>query len=476
MRTRQIVLNNIVRSFTRRLTDSCHECEGSVLEKLIRKAESGDKSPLCRKCKRLFYFTEGLNFFLKALGVWTVNKSTLVATHKTGYRSSSYIRGVYSIFRGIAIFGLRQPLITAAPISVILEFTRLCNLKCPHCYMNTYLIESDRTRLHELSTEEWLNCIDSLSDAGVVSITFSGGEPLLREDFFKVAEYASSKGLSSSLATNGMMIDKETVKKLKEVGIGHVEISLSSAKKDSNDALRGKGSFEKTINAAKYCMEEGMTVGLAITLTKQTKDEIEEFLELAKNIGVDLAVFLNFLPVGHASGSKNLDLDPYESEELLKTINKKRQAYDSFFRKIVVLQATHIARVCYDMTEDKKNFVLQQIGFIKLNNPGRGNRLKYVGGCAAGRFLAAISPEGEIMPCPFLRLKLGNIKKDNFFNIWLSDTVLNKLRDRENWNGNCGKCNHKIVCGGCRARAYTYSGDFLESDPGCILNAKPTNR
>ncbi|MCP8318792.1 MAG: radical SAM protein [Candidatus Methylarchaceae archaeon HK01B] len=470
--------SSAVHYLLKRLTDNCPECGGFVLEKLIRKVEEGDEPVFCAKCKFLFYFARGCYSLLKAKGVG-VDKSALmpVPLSKKGYSLPSYIRGARAILRGIATFGLKEPIIPSVPLTVILEFTRVCNLRCPYCYVDTYDSQKSEENLglDELSTEEWIDCIDSLNEAGVAGIVFSGGEPLLRKDFFKVAEYASSKGLIVSLATNGTMLDKRTVKKLRNIGVDYIEISLFSAKSDLNDAFRGKGSFEKSVNAAKYCMEEGRTVGLAITIVKQTKDEIEEFLKLAKNIGVDIAIFLNFIPVGNAFVNKNLDLDPYEKEEVLKLIVEKRQVYDNFFRKIVVLQSTQIARVCYEMAEDNEGFELKQIGFTKFAELGKYKFLNYVGGCSAGRFLATIAPNGNILPCPFLRLKLGDVRKDDFVDIWTSNPILNKLRDRKNWKGRCGKCGYKIVCGGCRARAYAYLNDFLESDPICILNAKPSD-
>ncbi len=461
------IFNRIISNFAKRITTRCVECGESVLEKVIRSV-NGEKSKRCKRCFFLFYYTRGLERLLRSLKI-TLDQSNLEPTVKTGYDLSTVIKGAHAIYEGVAKFGYIHPYTASIPLSVILEFTRLCNLKCPHCYMNTYHLKSKINLGYELTSDEWLNCVNRLSEAGVVSVTFSGGEAILRDDFFKVAEYASHKGLNTALATNGTLLNAEVAKKLHKIGITYVAISLYSAKKDLNDAIRGQGSFECSINAAKYCLKEGITVELALTLLQSVKDEIDEFLSLAKNVGVDVAAFLNFIPLGNAD--KSLDLTPSEREEALRAINKKRQEYDRFFKKIVVLQATHIARVSYDMAEDKEKFELQQIGFTKFLKPGRSKYLKQVGGCAAGRFMAAITSGGDILPCPFLRISVGNIVKDNFSDVWINNKILNKLRDRRNWKGNCGKCDYNIVCGGCRARAYTYLIDFLESDPGCLLNS-----
>jgi radical SAM protein with 4Fe4S-binding SPASM domain len=92
----------------------------------------------------------------------------------------------------------------------------------------------------------------------------------------------------------------------------------------------------------------------------------------------------------------------------------------------------------------------------------------FIGGCGAGRFYCAISPEGDVQPCVFMPLVVGSLKTQKFEDIWANSKVLQDLRNREKLKGRCGKCEYKYVCGGCRARAYAYTDDYMKSDPGCI--------
>jgi radical SAM protein with 4Fe4S-binding SPASM domain len=108
-----------------------------------------------------------------------------------------------------------------------------------------------------------------------------------------------------------------------------------------------------------------------------------------------------------------------------------------------------------------------QIGFTKFDKPGWGRYIEYVGGCSAGRFLLAISSEGTIMPCPFLRMNLGNALNEDLSLLWKENSALSQMRNRNNWEGKCGTCKYKIVCGGCRARAYINSKNILAEDPSC---------
>ncbi|RLE73061.1 MAG: radical SAM/SPASM domain-containing protein, partial [Thermoprotei archaeon] len=93
-----------------------------------------------------------------------------------------------------------------------------------------------------------------------------------------------------------------------------------------------------------------------------------------------------------------------------------------------------------------------------------------IGGCGAGRAYIALEPNGDIQPCVFMPIKIGNILKDNFRDLWIHNEILNKLRNRDILIGKCGSCPYRYICGGCRARAYAYFGDYLAPDPGCIYN------
>lgn len=462
--------NPFSRRLLKRWTKKCPRCGTSTIENMLKKFRGEDVGPLCTGCKlSLWFLSSGARPLNKIVKIKPSEAVGILSRFKLSDRPS-YTKAIDVILKGIATFGLRRPMATGAPFSVILELTGLCNLNCPHCYVQTYKQLSDQVA-KELSTEEWLSVIDELAQANVVTLVFSGGEPLMREDFFELVDYAFKKGMNISLATNGTMVDREVAKRLRTMGVGWVEISIDGAEKDVHDAIRGEGTFEKAVNAVRCCIEEGIdAVALAITLTKQNKDEVDEIFELARDLGVGYLVFLNFIPSREAAASRDLDVSPYEREAILKQIVKKKQTYDCF-KKVTILQSTHVARVAEEMAESREKFELREIGLTTISTPGMGWLLDYVGGCAAGRHLAAITARGDILPCAFLPLNLGNVREDNFIDVWTNSPILEELRDRKNWKGRCGRCRHNIVCGGCRARAYAYLGDFLESDPGCILNA-----
>ncbi|HOI77635.1 MAG TPA: radical SAM protein, partial [Methanofastidiosum sp.] len=272
------------------------------MEEIINSIETEEEPIMCRRCTILFHFYRPWIHILKLFG-FAVSRNSLktVPTFAEGYSLSSYTNGVHSVLEGINSFGLKKPLVFNSPVSVILELTRYCNLNCSYCYVNTFDFDSKKENQSDLSTENWIRAIDNLKAAGVLSLVFSGGEPLLREDFFTIADYANNHNFTTSLATNGTLIDNEMAKNIKESGINYVEISVFSAIEKTNDAHRKKDSFKKSINAVRFCKEQGLNVGLSLTLTSLVKDEIQNFLELAKKVGADVCIFLNYVPSGNGN-------------------------------------------------------------------------------------------------------------------------------------------------------------------------------
>ena len=197
-------------------------------------------------------------------------------------------------------------------------------------------------------------------------------------------------------------------------------------------------------------------------MTNLVKDEVEDFLKLGKSLRCDVCTFFNYIPM--SNDEDPLILSNAEKEKMLNEIIINREKYQDDFKEIVVVQAPEIARLyCNTHGSDCE---LKQIGFTKFTKSEY--LLDYVGGCFAGRFILAITTSGEIIPCPFFRVKLGNILTDNILDVWRDNQNLISLRDRTNWKGKCGICEYKIKCGGCRARANIQYGDLLESDPTCL--------
>ncbi|MEM3589902.1 MAG: radical SAM protein [Candidatus Bathyarchaeia archaeon] len=369
-------------------------------------------------------------------------------------------RGLSSVLMGIGKFGITKPQLLNAPFLVVWNFTNACNLKCKHCYQSARARSPD-----ELGLEEKLRLIDELAEAGVVSIAFSGGEPLLSPDFFETARRASERGMFVALATNGTLITREVAKKLKGSGVGYVEISLDSATPKAHDGFRGvEGAFERAIQAVAHCAEEGIFTCVATTVTKMNLQEVPRLIELSKELGAKRFMAFNFIPTGRGRDIVGMDLSPEEREGLLRAL------YEESNKGIQVLStAPQYARVCLEASHGL--LISPTHFYIGHAEWDLGILAEFIGGCGAGRLYCAIQPNGDVTPCVFMpSLVVGNIRDRGFLEIWHGSDAMNRMRRRDLLSGNCGQCPYKFICGGCRARALAYFEDFMAPDPGCIRN------
>jgi radical SAM protein with 4Fe4S-binding SPASM domain len=370
-------------------------------------------------------------------------------------------RGLLAALRGIARYGITKPQLLEAPFLVVWNLTDACNLRCRHCYQRAGLKRPD-----ELTTPEKVRVVEELAEAGVVSIAFSGGEPLMARDFFEVAAKVKQEGMYLAVATNGTLISSDVAKRLKRVGIDYVEISLDFADAASHDEFRGvEGAFERTLQGIRNCVAEGIYTCIATTVTKLNLQEVPEIIELAKQLKVKRFIAFNFIPTGRGIEEADLDLTDEEREELLKRLFVANEEGG-----IEVLStAPQYARVSLECSRGAKvaptHFYVGEAAWeLKV-------LAEFIGGCGAGRLYCAVQPNGDISPCVFMpSLKVGNLREQSFMDVWHNDQVLFKLRDRASLEGNCGKCEYKFICGGCRARALAYFHDVLAPDPGCIHN------
>ena len=256
---------------------------------------------------------------------------------------------------------------------------------------------------------------------------------------------------------------------MKKANIEFIQISLDGANVETHDNFRGvEGVFDKTIQGIKNCVDENLWVNIATTATKYNYREIPNIINLCENLGVKWFMVYNFIPTGRGKFILKNDLTPEERENLLKILWDRLKNGS----KVDVLStAPQFARVALESEIGKNNKIIP----THFANPELSNKLlnlsEFIGGCGCGRFYTAIRPNGDIEPCVFFPMTLGNIKEVDFKKLWRNNKVLKELRNKDILKGNCGKCNYRYYCGGCRARAYSYTGNYLAPDPGCINNS-----
>ena len=453
---RATIGNPAARKILRSVSCFCEKCQKNRIEVALE-LYTGVRKSACLKCKLAEKAISGI--LKTGSSAFGVNSNEM----REKFRDTSWRKGLVNVLTGIARFGIQKPFVSGAPFLVVWDITYACNLKCKHCYANAGKALND-----ELTTEEAKQVIDKFDRASVPIIAFSGGEPLVRKDFLQITKYAHDKGIYVAVATNGTLITKKKAKEMKKAGIQYTQISLDGATAKTHDSFRGiKGVFEKTMKGIQNCVEEGFFVNIATTATKYNYKEIPKIIDLCEKLGVNWFMAYNFVPTGRGAFISKNDLTPNEREELLKMLWDRLKKSG----KINVLStAPQFARVALqaEIGQDKK------IVPTHFANPSLSGKLvglaEFIGGCGCGRFYCAIRPQGNIEPCVFFPLTLGNIKNDDFEELWNNNKVFQDLRNKDLLKPNCGKCDYRYYCGGCRARAYNYFGDYMAPDPGCIYN------
>ncbi len=381
---------------------------------------------------------------------------------KESLRDPAVRRGIDLVFRGLAIYGVTVPQELPAPFLIVWNLTNMCNLRCAHCYQR-----ADKPTPDELTLEEKLRVIEMLDKAGVAAVALSGGEPTIHPDFLRVVNELARRGIYTAVATNGTRFANiDFLEKAVKAGLRYVEVSVDSARPEKHDRFRGvPGAWEKAVKALENTVKLGVSNAMAVTITRLNMDEVEDIIDLAESIGVQRIIFFNFVPVGRGKENAWLDLSPEEREEILRTLYREHKR-----RKIEIAStAPQYSRVALQLSGGEE---VAPTHFYVGNDRIVKALAEFIGGCGAGRIYAAIQPNGDVTPCVFLPITVGNLRERDFREIWENTELFKKLRDREKLEGFCGKCPYKYICGGCRARAYAYYGDPLAPDPGCILNKK----
>lgn len=348
------------------------------------------------------------------------------------------------------------------PYLVSYAITRKCNLKCKHCYSDS----TEKQGPDELSTKEAKRLLDDISNWGIKLLIFDGGEPLCREDFFEISNYATKKGLRVVMGSNGTLIDKDVANRLKNSGVMAVQISIDGAKPKTHDQFRGEtGAYEKALQGARACKDVGLFFQFGMTIRKSTLDEIPDMLKLAVNSGANAAEFFDLVQVPRVKRDiPNEILNPEERKKVMLWLAEAQK------------DCPIIIRVpgcpMYTLILQEKNIQPQHFPAHLLK------RIPYYGrGCAAGmpQGYITILPNGNVIPCMLLQTKLGNIREESIIKIWDESSILKKLRNRDLLRGTCGQCKYKNMCAGCRGRAYEETGDILGTDPGCWIYNKLNN-
>jgi len=350
------------------------------------------------------------------------------------------------VFRTSKIRNVKVP----PPKYLILGITNRCNLNCIHCS-----VRANERLDDELTTAEWKNLITTIAEMGVEAVGLSGGEPLLREDVFDLADHALNQGLLVGLVTNGLLLNRGIAEKIKKMNLD-VQISLDGSRPLYHDKIRNReGSLEKLLEKVRFLREEGIKFTVAAVATANNYKDLPDLLRLSENIGAKSFRVQPFFPVGRGSLHKEeLDLDHGMTKFISSYLIEAKEASEIevggfYFQFTLEPDPPAIAQPCED------------------------------GACSAGYNFAGVTHDGYTYPCSHIwQLAEDNIRDKPFPWIWENSRIFNFFRSlqRADTSKTCQSCIYFSKCkGGCKAMNIL-DGHFRETDRHCWLAARAEGR
>jgi len=345
---------------------------------------------------------------------------------------------------------------------VVWNITRTCNLRCVHCYSDSYA----KPYAGELTNAEAKTVLDDIAAFKVPAVLFSGGEPLARPDLLDLVAYTVAKGLRVTLSTNGTLIDEAVAAKLKANNLTYVGISLDGIG-PTNDQFRGvEGAFDRAVRGFRNCMAVGQKVGLRLTLTKRNCQDIHQIFDFIEKEGIQRACFYHLVYSGRGNAA-----DELTNAEVRRALDIILERTEDFHRRGISKEI---------LTVD--NHVDNAYIFLKLRqrDPAYADKvyqwMKWNGGGAnsSGVGISNIDTQGNVHPDQFWQTAtLGNVRERPFSQIWTDNniTLLRDLRNRRPLlKGRCAICKFQEICGGSfRVRAAQVHKDPWAPDPACYL-------
>lgn len=335
---------------------------------------------------------------------------------------------------------------------IALEVTRTCPLACRHCRGDS----RHESYTDELSFAEIRATLDNAAEFSRPILIITGGEPLTRPDVCDIAAHSRSLGFRTVLATCGQMLDDRTVRRLIESGVSRISVSIDGAAAETHDRFRGvPGAFDAALRGLAAARRNGLEFQVNSTLTALNIAELDALHDLAISLGA--AAFHPFLlvPMGRGTGLAESALSPESYETTLGRI--ARIAAGSPL-EIKPTCSPHYLRISAGMTK----------------KPGADGHTHMTRGCLGGQGFVFISHRGRVQICGFLEHEAGDLRASeyNLKRIWDDSPLFAAVRDTARYHGKCGRCEFTGICGGCRARAFAASGDYLGEEPNCTYEPK----
>jgi radical SAM protein len=342
------------------------------------------------------------------------------------------------------------PVFAAAPRRVYWEVTRACDLACRHCRAEAEC-EPDPTELTPAEGQRLLLALARFGEP-LPHLILTGGDPLKRADLFPLIDAARGLGFAVSVAPSGTpLLTAEAIRRLRAAGVDAISLSLDGSDALRHDRLRGvPGCFERTLAAARACVDAGLPFQVNTLVSEETLDDLPAIHRLTTAIGAARWSLFFLVTVGRGSVLRPISAD----------------ACEQLFDRLLALAGTGGPVVT---TTEAPHFrrVAQERARRDAARPVRPPAAGHAAGIRDGNGIMFISHTGEVHPSGFLPLSAGSVRTTDPVALYRDSGLFRALRRPELYGGRCGRCEYRSTCGGSRARAWAATGDPLAEDPLC---------
>ncbi len=356
--------------------------------------------------------------------------------------------------------------LSQAPLFVCWETTKACLLACRHCRARAIR----RSLPGELTHQQGTALIDQLLEFGepYPALLLTGGDPLMRPDFFDLVDYAKRRGIYVAVAASVTpRLNQTSIARMAELGVDIMSVSMDGSTPETHDRLRGvPGTWNETVKALRTARDAGLRAQINTTVMRSNIAELPQLFHIAKDAGA--VAWEVFFLIRTGRGASLESLQASECEEVMHFLFDAAQhgipvrtAEGPSFRRVRLERQNHASPPEGDLYQSLAKKLLSIEG-----EPTDRTQFKPTL-TGDGRGIMFVSHDGEVFPSGFLPLRTGKVPADNLRSIYGSNALFTELRDPSRLKGRCGICGYRSVCGGSRSRAFAERGDAFEEDPIC---------
>jgi radical SAM protein with 4Fe4S-binding SPASM domain len=339
------------------------------------------------------------------------------------------------------------------PRIVIWEMTRACALACTHCRAEAIPQRDGR----ELTTSEAFDLVDEVAAYGRPIFILTGGDPFMRPDLFEIVSYAAGRELRIAVSPSGTArLTKSALDRLAAAGCRRMSLSVDGSDAETHDVFRGvKGAFERTLTAASHAREAGIRLQINTTIACHDRAQLKAIADLVGQLDASVWTAFFFVPTTRSEIADCLDAAGFEA-----AFAELFEIWKAAPFMVTTAEAPHFRR-----------FVAQQVASLPFGKrPPNADHIRFPA-LGDGKGVAFVSHTGDIFPGNFLPLVAGNVREARLIDVYRNDPTFARLRDPDRTNGKCGWCDFRQICGGSRARAFSFSGDPFGSEPCCVYQS-----